>query len=307
LKLTEFRDPACAPDVVLALGTRFGFMTVGPWGIVPPATKLIHVDTDASEIGRTRDVAVGVAAGAREMLSALNAGASARAWRNLRVWRETLQRAKRARHEKALGATRGRQVPIPPYTAAQAIVEAAGSDALFVVDGADAHMWIAEAAQQQGRNKPGRFFAHSGFFGCLGYGVGFAIGVQNANPAERVVCVIGDGALGLTLAELHTLARHALPIVVVVMNNRAWGATSHYQDTTVFGRHGKHFATDLSGAAYHDVAIALGCHGALVTHSEQILPALASAFASGRPACVNVEIAVEDIAPDHLALTFLAK
>jgi acetolactate synthase I/II/III large subunit len=80
------------------------------------------------------------------------------------------------------------------------------------------------------------------------------------------------------------------------MNNRAWGATSHYQDTTVFGRQGKHFATDLSGAAYHDVAIALGCHGALVTRPEQLVPALESAFASGRPACVNVEIAVEDIA-----------
>jgi acetolactate synthase I/II/III large subunit len=308
LKLTEFRDPARSPDAVLALGIRFGFMTAGAAGIVPPGTKLIHVDTDAIEIGRVRDVAIGIAAGGRETLSALNAGASALAWRDLRAWRETLQLAKQRRLEKVLAAAHGRQVPIPPFTAAQAIVETAGPNAIFVVDGADAHMWIAEAAQQQnGRNRPGRFFAHSGFFGCLGYGVGFAMGVHNANPAERVVCVIGDGALGLTLAELHTLARHAMPIVVVVMNNRAWGATSHYQDTAVFGRQGKYFATDLSGAAYHDVAIALGCHGALVTRPEQLVPALKSAFASGRPACVNVEIAVEDIAPDHLALSFLRK
>jgi len=92
---------------------------------------------------------------------------------------------------------------------------------------------------------------------------------------------------------------------VIVMNNRAWGATSHFQDTTVFAGHDRNFATDLSGAAYHSVAAALGCHAALVTRIEQLGPTVRAAFASGKPACINVEIAVEDIAPDHKALTFL--
>lgn len=307
LKLTEFRGPDTVPDVVLALGVRFGFMTVGSNGTVPADAKLIHVDFDPKEIGRTRDVAVGIPAGARETLHALNTGHNRQSWPNWSGWAGTIQAAKTARAAAEAKATAGRTEPIPPYTAAQAIVEAAGKDAIFIVDGADAHMWIAEVAQQEHFTKPGRFFAHKSFFGCLGYSLGFAMGVQNVHPGERVVCVVGDGALGLTLAEFHTLARHNLPVVVVVMNNEAWGATSHYQATTVFGSHNQLFATDLHGAEYHDVAQALGCHGAKVTKIEELAPAMEAAFAGGRPSCINVVIDVEDVAPDHKALTFLSR
>jgi len=301
-KMTLLREPGKSPDVVLALGIRFGFMTVGANGLLPAGAKVIQVDVDPKEMGRTRAVTVPMVASSREALRALNAQCASQTWPDWRAWNKTLQDTKAAHRARIAADAVGREVPIPPLLAAQAIVESVGEDAYIIADGADAHMWIAEAAQV---SEPGRFFSHSSYFGCLGYGLGFSMGVQNAHPGKRVVCVIGDGALGFTLAEFHTLARHQLPIVVIVMNNRAWGATSHFQDTTVFAGHDRNFATDLSGAAYHSVAAALGCHAALVTRIEQLGPTVRAAFASGKPACINVEIAVEDIAPDHKALTFL--
>jgi acetolactate synthase-1/2/3 large subunit len=301
-KMTRLREPGNSPDVVLALGIRFGFMTVGPNGLVPAGTEVIQVDVDPKEIGRTRAITVPMVASSREALRALNAGCASHSWPDWSAWHRILQDSRAAHRTELDAQAAGRELPIPPYLAARAIVDSVGDDVFIVADGADAHMWIAEAARP---DEPGRFFSHSSYFGCLGYGLGFAMGVQNAHPGKRVVCVIGDGALGLTLAEFHTLARHNLPIVVVVMNNRAWGATSHYQDTTVFAGNGQHFATDLNGAEYHAVAAALGCHAALVTRVEQLGPAMKAAFASGKAACINVEIAREDVPPDHKALTFL--
>ena len=302
LKSVTFREPEQRPDVVLALGIRFGFMTVGPNGIVPAKARLIHVDVDPKEIGRTRDVDVPIVASTSETLRALNARASSHSWDDLSDWQKVLQDAKAARSKVLVEEAEGRDVPIPPYRAALGIAESIGKDTIVVVDGADAHMWMAEVTKKE---EPRRFFSHSSFFGCLGYGIGFSMGVQTANPDKRVVCVTGDGALGFTLSEFHTLARHRLPIVVVVMNNRAWGATSHYQDTTAFGRDHQYFAVDLSGAEYHEVAEALGCYGAHVTKIEELEDAIRGALASGRPACVNVEIDVVDVAPDHKALEFL--
>lgn len=301
LKLVELGAGDYRPDVVLALGVRFGFMTVGQVGTVPREAKLIHVDVDPAEIGRTRDVEVGIVSASRLALSVLNAGREAHDWPDRSAAHEVLRRGHVERARRETESAAGRDVPIPAYLAAKAIVESIGEDAYVVVDGADTHMWIAEVAQKR---IPGRFFSHRSFFGCLGYGLGFAMGVQTAHPGERVVLVSGDGAFGFTLAELHTLARHKLPIVVVVMNNRAWGATSHFQEITSFG-HDNQFGVDLSGAEYHDVAIALGCLGERVTRLDQLQPAIEAALASGQPACINVEIDVGDVPPDHKALTFL--
>ncbi|MGQ0576481.1 MAG: thiamine pyrophosphate-binding protein [Pseudonocardia sp.] len=55
----------------------------------------------------------------------------------------------------------------------------------------------------------------------MGYALPAAIGAALARPGERVVCLTGDGGLGMVLAELETLARLALPVTVVVFDDAA--------------------------------------------------------------------------------------
>jgi acetolactate synthase-1/2/3 large subunit len=55
----------------------------------------------------------------------------------------------------------------------------------------------------------------------MGYALPAAIGAALARPGRRVVCLVGDGGLGMTLAELETLARLALPVTVVVFDDAA--------------------------------------------------------------------------------------
>jgi thiamine pyrophosphate-dependent acetolactate synthase large subunit-like protein len=92
------------------------------------------------------------------------------------------------------------------------------------------------------------------------------------------------------------MARHGLPIVVLIMNNRSWAASQHFQEI-VSGRDNV-LGTRLSGARYHDVAQAFGAAGVHVTRIEALAPALKSALASRRPTCLNVEIDLAPIPPE---------
>jgi acetolactate synthase-1/2/3 large subunit len=125
----------------------------------------------------------------------------------------------------------------------------------------------------------------SGPFGCLGSGLGYALGAKLAHPARQVVLLVGDGALGFQGMELDTLARHGVDVVVVVGNNGIWGLEKHPMEWL----YGYSVAAELRpGTRYDLVAEALGCQGELVERPEQLRPALVRALGAGRPALVNV-------------------
>ncbi|WP_166790370.1 thiamine pyrophosphate-binding protein [Cryobacterium tagatosivorans] len=60
-------------------------------------------------------------------------------------------------------------------------------------------------------------------FGSIGLGLASAIGLSFAHPGLPTLCVIGDGGLAASLAELETVGRLALPIVIAVFNDDAYG------------------------------------------------------------------------------------
>jgi hypothetical protein len=101
-----------------------------------------------------------------------------------------------------------------------------------------------------------------------------------------VVLVTGDGAFGFSIAEFDTMVRHKLPVVVVILNNRNWGAVRHYQE--VFSGPNRVTGTQLDNGDYHDTAASLGAFGRYVEDEKEIVPAIRAAIASGkRPASTS--------------------
>src|SRR6202044_1040541 len=100
----------------------------------------------------------------------------------------------------------------------------------------------------------------------------------------------GDGAVGFTIAEFDTMVRLRLPIVVVVVNNRSWGASQHFQEM-VSGKD-KLIGTQLANTRYDHVAAAFGCHARLVTEAAALRPAIKEGSTSGKPAYLNVIVNV---------------
>jgi acetolactate synthase-1/2/3 large subunit len=286
------------PDVVLALGVRFGLFTLGSSDrLVPNAARVIHVEIDPKEIGRLRSVSLGVVADTREMLRALSAHSAGATWPERSAWSGRIRDLKRTRLESQTRETARSAPPIHPYQAVAAVVDSIDADTTVVADGAETYHWLNEVIRQ---DRPGSYITH-GFLGAVGFGMGLALGAQTAAPASRVLCLVGDGAFGFTMAELDTMVRHRLPIVVVIMNNRSWAASQHFQE--IVSGAGRVTGTRLSDARYHDVAKGMGCHSQHVTRIEELRPAIKAAFASGKPACINVEIDVAPLPPElHLLM-----
>jgi acetolactate synthase I/II/III large subunit len=119
----------------------------------------------------------------------------------------------------------------------------------------------------------------------VGHGVGMGIGVQLARPGAQVLVVSGDGGLGIGGFDMETAARYKLPIVCLLWNNSSWGPS--FESMPVLKNRTDPF--DMLPQIRYDRAFAeMGCHGEYVETPDQIVPALERAFASGKPAMVNV-------------------
>ena len=155
-------------------------------------------------------------------------------------------------------------------------------DAVFVSDGGEIGQWAQAIV-----SAPHRII--NGVAGAIGPSIPFALAAKVARPGAAVLAVLGDGTFGFHMAEFETAVRCKLPFVAVVGNDSRWNA-EHQIQLREYGPERAH-GLDLSRAArYDEVVIALGGHGEFVTHAADLPVALDRAFASGRPACVNVLI-----------------
>ena len=124
-----------------------------------------------------------------------------------------------------------------------------------------------------------------GPFGCLGSGLGYAIAAKLAFPSRQVVLLAGDGAFGFSGMELDTLARHRVPVVVVIGNNGIWALEKHPMEAI----YGYSVAAELRpGTRYDLVGSDLGCLSYFVERPMHLRTALEAALRSGKPAVVNV-------------------
>lgn len=269
-----------APDLVILLGAKMGLMLGGRSGlVVPQDARLAHIQSDASEIGRIRDVDVAIAADTAEALKALDAALGDDV-PDFREWRTAATSARAA----FAAAFPDAETPagIHPYHAALAVAQAAGPDALYAFDGGEAASWGTDVAQA---NWPGQILSH-GYLGCLGIGQGYAIGLQTAHPGKRVIHMSGDGAFGFHLQELDTMVRHNLPIVNILINNQVWGMSIHGQQMMFGGNYA--VITQLGGANYANIAAGFGLHAERVTSFAEVAPAIERALAANRPALVEI-------------------
>lgn len=117
-----------------------------------------------------------------------------------------------------------------PLRASQIVAEHVTRDITVVGDGALTYLWLSEVIAEA-RPEALLFHSHLSSMGC---GFGIAVGAQaGVEPGERVILVAGDGAVGYSLAEFEAAVRNGLPLIVVAMNNRSWGATLHFQQIVV--------------------------------------------------------------------------
>jgi acetolactate synthase-1/2/3 large subunit len=278
------------------LGLRFGLTTGhGSGTLIPHQARVVQVDSDARELGHLQPVATTVLADPGAVVRQLHEAALARGQEyrqdHARWWQQL--RAHIARRQEMVAAQVVRDGRIHPYEAVAAIAGSVPAGTVVVADGALTYLWLSETIPAAGVSA---YLCH-GYLGSMGVGMGVALGAQAAARDLPVVLVTGDGAVGYSLAEFDTMVRAQLPVVVVVLNNRAWGATLHAQEL-MLGQD-RIVSNRLENGSYSEVARALGADGAAITDLAELAPALAKAIRSQRPTCLDVQVSLDPIPPEE--------
>jgi len=268
-------------DLVMLLGRKQDF-TIGfcrPPSIAADA-KIIQIDPSPAEIGRNRGVAVGMIGDVTGVLEQLTDEASASIWKEL-PWLDELRAVRAAQADWARELAR----PVSPMHAMfvhKTLLSHLRPDDCLVFDGGDfCHFGRSLLPARQ----PKRWLYVSSL-GMLGSSVPTALAAKLAYPDSRVIMLTGDGAFGFNSMEFDTAVRHNLKIVAILGNDSAWGIDRQIQ----LGLYGRPVATELVQTRYEQVVQGLGGYGEFVERPEDLESALGRAFASGRPALVNVVV-----------------
>ncbi len=167
-----------------------------------------------------------------------------------------------------------------PLELAATVVAAAPAHVTATVD-AGAHFlavmpfWPASA--------PLRLLISNGL-ATMGFALPAAIAAALARPGLPVVCMVGDGGLAMTLAELETVARWNLPVTVVVFDDAALSLIEVKQ------KHGQggSGAVRFGPVDYAQVAAAMGLDAVVVTTPAEAAAVLADGW--DRPRLVDARI-----------------
>jgi acetolactate synthase-1/2/3 large subunit len=272
-------------DVVLVIGARANAMLsfLRPPRFSPEA-KFINVNIDGKEIGHNRGVEVGIIGDAKLVLQQLTVEAAGKIdGKQETAWVAQLAAKQRSNEERAAELLHSTKVPIHPLRLCREVREIITRDTILVVDG---HEILNFGRQSIPVYEPGTSL-NAGPHGCMGIGVPFGIGAKAARPDKPVLVLSGDGAFGWNGMEMDTAIRHKLNIVVVVSNNA--GFTSRQTGRMSAGNIGPtNIGRELGYQRYDKMVEALGGYGEFVENPDDIRPAIERAFASGKPALVNV-------------------
>jgi len=211
-------------DVLLIVGANvFTWFLHTEGAPFPRGLRVIQIDDDPWEIGRSYPVSLGIAADPQTTLAELASALRAR-------MTEAERRAAAARVEK-IGAARADVVarvraaaqaeadrtPIGQAHLMHTLAGLLPRDAVVVDESATSLPFVLRYVPF---STPGSFYG--GKTGTLGWGMGAAIGVQLGSQGRKVVATIGDGSLMYAPQALWTAAHYQLPITYVVPNNSSY-------------------------------------------------------------------------------------
>src|SRR4249920_3881848 len=263
-------------DLVIAVGCSLAYHA-GGGGQLWPKAKMLQIDIDPVAVSQGQEVARHhLRADARLGVEALTAAAAA--WNSGQgaSWRSDAMAARIRDTKPDSQVFEIEPGLLDPRDVVEALEKALPREWEMVNSGGHCSWFFAQMP-----SRPQEKFLTIREFGAIGNGISFAMGVAAARPDRTVVLFDGDGSLMMHVQELETIKRHRLNILIVVMNDGAYGSEVHKlrseglpEDGSVFGY------CDFAG-----IARGFGLAGRTFKTLDD-LPKHVAEFASGRGAAV---------------------
>jgi acetolactate synthase-1/2/3 large subunit len=286
----RLKERLAASDLLILLGARFSenpSQDFSVLGVPEPGKALVHVHPGAEELGRIYSPTLAINASPGAFLDAA-----------LTLAARHGERGAAAAHAEYLAwsapPARAARPGAVEMNAAMAAMEQTLPDEAILTNGAGNYAIWAH-----------RFHRYRGFgsqlapvSGSMGYGLPAAIAAKLRHPGRPVICLAGDGCFQMTMQEFGAAVQARAAVVVLVIDNGAYGTIRMHQERRFPGRV---HATDLVSADFAAMAQAWGGFGERVIDAADLPPALSRALdfaeAERRPALLHLRADAEAITP----------
>jgi acetolactate synthase-1/2/3 large subunit len=199
-------------DLVIALGMRFDDRLTGNLNRFCTNAQFIHIDIDAKQLNRLKQVELAIKGDLKMVLQAIN---------------PSLQKCSKSNcYNNSLVESALADESDLPKSFMQELASYLPENLIVTTDVGQHQMWVAQAFPFA---KPGNFLT-SGGQGTMGFGLPAAIGAALTIPHRKVVCITGDGSLMMNIQELATLAEVGANITIIVLNNGGLGMVRQQQE-----------------------------------------------------------------------------
>lgn len=194
-------------------------------------------------------------------------------------WMNQMQQCKQAwsaQNEKERNQTGS---PLPPSRMIRAMEQTIDANAIVALDEGDFTLWFLRNFRPNNQH-----VLLSERWRTMGFGLPAAMAAKLCSPQKQVVCLTGDGGLGMVLADLVTAARYQLSITVIVFNN----GTLQMERDKMAMKGLRPEGTKLTNPDFAKTAEACGWNSYRIESVEQMEQALARSKTTTLPVLLDV-------------------
>jgi pyruvate oxidase len=259
-------------DLLIVIGSSFSDMTQ------IPHKRIVQIDIDPMMIAKNYPVEVGLWGNSAELIPKLTEAIKKKP--NTEYLAE-ITRLKGEWVSQLMREADASRTPIRPQYIIKVLNDRIGSDAVISLDVGENGWWF-------GRNfwmKQTQKMVMSGYLASMGAGLPGAMAAQIAYPDKQVVCITGDGGFSMVMGDFLTAVKYALPIKVILFNNKQLGMIMQEQKVENY----PNWQTDLYNCDFAEYARNCGGLGIKVVDPKELDSSIEKALSSDMPVIVDIE------------------
>jgi len=277
-------------DLILNLGGRFDRWSTEEMSAINKDRKVIYINNDGWESSHHVPINLAIASDVKCFIQKLSDFILSRDYKPKTEALERIQSLQKERTRLSCQSNFETSHPKSQLVIGE-VRKGLRPDAIVTLDSGLSQIWAAQLFEAY---EP-RTFLITRRAGTMGWGVGAAMGAQLAYPQRQVINILEDASMSVSLQELATVAKHNIPVVVVVLNNSLIGLMRQQQNQ-ISNRRGISTAIDYDnhiqghqrGLDFVATARGMGVEAELIEKPGQITDALTRAFSAYRPYLIEI-------------------
>tara|TARA_Y100000588_G_scaffold341336_1_gene385315 strand:+ start:792 stop:2477 length:1686 start_codon:yes stop_codon:yes gene_type:complete len=284
-------------DLVFFIGSHTGGQVTNDWKLPRANTRIIQMDINAAELGRSFPIEVGlqsdIQAGLQKMLRSTGEVGKASDEQDRAAWVTHVQNLVDDWKASVDHLWNSDDVPMRTERLSKELADHLPDDAILVADTGHSGIWTGTMIDF---SSPDQSFIRCA--GSLGWAFPAAFGAKAAAPNRPVITFAGDGAMWYHFMELDTGVRYGLNTVTVVNNNASLNQERALNERNYGGPlPGSDELWKLTNVDFAAMAEQMGGIGITVTKPNHFEGALDQALNTGKPAVIDVKTNIDSIAP----------